>query len=327
MTRFLLRRLAIIPVALALVHLLSFSYAHIARPIRAARTPYLREQAAVAPLWQSYQQYLQQVISGDLGQMPGAKGDLATAISQATQASLGLLGIALAASILSGLSLGFMAVRSQPPGTRRWLTPLTTLGLATPSFYLGSLFILGIVYYILWKGPQAGSFFPIKGFGWDVHLILPALTLMARPTVQIAQITAEMLSSELGKQYVIAARSFGHTWHDIRFKQALRNVLAPIFLTIASAFRLLVGELIVVEWLFSWSGLGKLLASTLVPGTLSTNLGATSLFLNPPVIAAVVTIIAALFILADLIASILARLCDPRLRYGEESSEHAVAAA
>jgi ABC-type dipeptide/oligopeptide/nickel transport system permease component len=48
---------------------------------------------------------------------------------------------------------------------------------------------------------------PLTGFGWDSHLIMPALVLITRPTVQIAQATAGLLSDELGKQYVVAAAS------------------------------------------------------------------------------------------------------------------------
>jgi len=125
---------------------------------------------------------------------------------------------------------------------------------------------------------------------------------------------------ELGKQYIIAARSFGHTWHDIRWRQAMRNVIAPIILSIASSFRLSVGELIVVEWLFNWPGLGNLLASTLVPNVLSTNLGASALFLDPPTVAADVTMIGALFLFTELLTSILVRIFDPRLRVQDEVS-------
>jgi ABC-type dipeptide/oligopeptide/nickel transport system permease component len=139
--------------------------------------------------------------------------------------------------------------------------------------------------------------------------------------VQIAQVTANLMVGELGKQYVIAARSFGHTWHDIRWRQAMRNILSAVILTIASTFRMLVGELIVVEWLFNWPGLGRLLASTLVPGKLSSNLGASSLFLDPPTVAIDIAIIAALFLLTDLFASVMVRIVDPRLRAQDESAQ------
>jgi peptide/nickel transport system permease protein len=175
-----------------------------------------------------------------------------------------------------------------------------------------------IVFVLVFRGPNSESPIPIQGFGWDNHLILPVIALMLRPTVQIAQVTSEMLAGEFGKQYIIASRSFGHTWHDIRWRQAMRNVLAPIILSIAGSFRLLVGELIVVEWLFNWPGLGKMLASTLVPGSLSTNLGANALFLDPVIVAADITFIGLFFLIADLIASISVRLVDPRLRIQDE---------
>lgn len=319
MTRYILRRILLIPFALVLIHFLAFAYATVARPIRAARTPYLREQIEIVPLGESYREYIQAILSGDPGELPGARGSLGDALWLASKASLGLLSLALALSVTLGMLLGTQAVRTQPPGVRRLMTPIVSLGLATPSFYVGSLGMLAIVYYLLWKGPGSSSPIPIKGFGWDAHLVMPTLALLLRPTVQIAQVTAGMLAGELSKQYIIAARSFGHTWRNIRWRQAMRNTLAPILLTIAGSFRLMVGELIVVEWLFNWPGLGNMLASTLVPGTLSTSLGATRLFLNPPVVAAIVTIIGALFLLVDLISSISVRILDPRLRPREET--------
>jgi len=120
----------------------------------------------------------------------------------------------------------------------------------------------------------------------------------------------------LGKQYVVAARSIGHTWRTIRRKHALKNIVTPVILTIAGALRLLVAEMIIVEWLFNWPGLGYLLSQTLIPsGLVST--GATPesiLFLNPQVISAVLGVFAFLFLLTDLVASILGRVFDPRLR-------------
>lgn len=189
-----------------------------------------------------------------------------------------------------------------------------------PSFYIGSLSILLIVFVrvFVFTGPNSASFIPISGFGWDSHLILPVMALMLHPTVQIAQVTANMLAGELEKQYIIAARSFGHSWHDIRWRQAMRNVIAPVVLSIAGSFRMLVGELIVVEWLFNWPGLGNLLASTLVPNTLSIRLGANALFLDPPTVAGDITIIGAIFIITDLLTSVLVRVFDPRLRFTNE---------
>ncbi len=325
MTRFILRRLAIIPVALLLVHFLGFSYAHLARPLRAARNPYFASMADPAPLLPTYKDYLQNALHLDFGTIPtspSVQEPLLSAVARMAVASLGLLAIALLLSTLVGLLMGLRAVRPDPPRMSNWLTVVSTVGLAMPSFYIGSLFVLATLMYLLRGGFGTELLLPIRGFGWDEHLVLPTLALMARPTVQIAQVTAELLAEELHKQYVVAARSVGFTWRTILGRNALRNILASVILSIAGSVRLLVGELIVVEWLFVWPGLGRLLASTLIPSGTSTPLQA-PLFLDPRVVAAVLVAFAGLFLMTDFIAAILVRVADPRLRSPGEGGAHA----
>jgi peptide/nickel transport system permease protein len=315
-TRFVLRRLAVIPAALLLVHLLGFAYAHVAGPIRAARTPYVFVQPDAPPLIETYGSYMEQAIRLDFGRVPGAEESLGNVILDATIASLGLLVLALVFGVLMGVFLGFRAVKINPPRTSQWLTLFSTIGLAMPSFYIGTLFVVASISYVLWKGPGTQTPFPIRGFGWDIHLVIPTLALMVLPTVQIARVTSGLLVEELGKEYVLAARSLGHTWRAVRGRLALRNILATLILTIAGSIRLLVGELILIEWLFQWPGLGRLLGWTLIPPLLSSS-GGSPLFLNPPVVAAVVTVLAAVFLVTDFIAAVLARVVDPRLRTPE----------
>ena len=180
--------------------------------------------------------------------------------------------------------------------------------------------VVASVYYVLSAGPDAQPPLPLQGFGWDQHLLLPTLALVARPTVQIAQVTASLLSDELHKQYVTAARSRGNTWARARWHHAFRNVLTPILLAIAGSARLLVGELILVEWLFAWPGLGRLLTLTLVPPRVATVGGLadqTVYFLHPALVAALLTIFTLIFLLVDLLASTAGRLADPRLQVAE----------
>lgn len=325
MTRFILRRLAVIPIALLLVHFLGFGYAHLARPMRAARNPFFASLADPAPLLPTYENYLQNALRLDFGTIPtntSLEEPVFTAIGRASVASLGLMTIALVLSTLVGLLLGLLSVRPAPPRIARWLTIFSTIGLAMPSFYIGSLFVWASLSYLLRGGFGTQLPLPIRGFGWDKHLVLPTLALMARPSVQIAQVTAELLRDELDKQYVVAARSVGFTWRVILRRNALRNILASVILSIAGSVRLLVGELIVVEWLFVWPGLGRLLASTLIPASTSTPTQA-PLFLNPPAVAAVLMIFAGLFLMTDFVAALLVRIADPRLRTTTEEGVHA----
>jgi peptide/nickel transport system permease protein len=322
MTRFLIRRLVLIPIALGLVNFLGFTYAHFAKPLRAEHTPYVQAVEA-GPLMPAYSEYISDVFRLNFDQkvdIPGASRGVPSLVGEvifdATLASLGLLGLAMLISSILGVLLGLAAVKNDPPGVHRWLTWLSTTGLAMPSFYVGSLLIFALVWYVIRNGPGTEMPLPVGGFGWDSHLVLPLLALIVRPTVQLAFTTAGLLSTELDKQYIIAARSVGHNWRTIRNRYALRNILAPIFLMTATLFRMLVGELVLVEWLFRWPGLGRLLAWTLVPPQLTSSSGS-PLFLNPPVMAGTLTIVAALFLLMDFLASILVRVYDPRVRTPE----------
>lgn len=329
MAKFILRRLLFIPPLLLLVNFLGFTYAHYARPIRAARTPYVQAEEA-GPLFPAYGNYLQTLINLDFGMelatpemtrsnIPVTLGDT---LKNATTASVGLLLITLFLSVVAGLYLGFKATKNDPPDISRWLTFTSTVGLAMPSFYIGSLLIIGLIFYVIWRGPETEVPLPLSGYGWDVHLVLPVLALMARPTFQLAQVTAGVLSGELGKQYVIAGRSLGRTWRSIRLNYALKNVIAPVILTVAGLQRFLVGELILIEWLFRWPGLGRILGWTLVPAELTSSQGS-PLFLNPPVMATVLTLIAALFLITDILAAALVRALDPRLRVEDADIEKA----
>lgn len=313
MLPFMLRRLALIPVALLLVNCLGFSYAFLAQGTRAARDPYHAAEEA-APLFPAYTAYVRDALRLDFGVLPYASGQdtVVAAVARSGMASLGLIVIAGVISIVAGMALGLRSVRAEPPRAALWLTTLTTTGLAMPSFFAGSLLLAAAVAFLIW-GPNIPLPIPLGGYGWDAHLVLPVLVLLVRPTAQIAQVTSGLLVDELGKQYVVAARSAGHSWRSIFRRYALRNILPPVFVTIGGSLRLLVGELILVEWLFSWPGLGRLVAQTLVPAQLTS--AAESLqFLNPPLLAAALSVIAAFFLLVDFMASTFAAAIDPRLR-------------
>ncbi len=317
MFRFILRRLAIIPPVLAVINFLGYTYAHVVLPIRAAKTPYVVSIPEPGPLLPGYWNYLKQAGRLDFGEaFTGQAGmSLATVIGEAILASLGLMAVALAIAVVLGLIIGLASVRTNPPSQGRWLTVISAIGMAMPSFYIGMLLLLGLFAFAL-NRPGQKLPLPLNGFGWDAHLVMPTLALMVRPAVQISQVTSGLVVDELGKMYIVAARSFGNSWRAVRRHHALRSILAAVILSVASSSRLLVGELILVEWFFRWPGLGFLFAQTLIPPSLSRGLN-TGGFLNPTVVATILTVFAALFLATDLAASIVVRIVDPRLRITE----------
>jgi ABC-type dipeptide/oligopeptide/nickel transport system permease component len=328
MTRFILRRLLILPIALLAINFVAFSYAILAQRVQQSQNPFGSNVDVSVSILPLYRAYLSNVLTGDLGQMPlvgSAAPPFRTVVFDAAGASLALLTVAFLLSLAAGLVLGLAAVRANPRAIRPWLPPLTSAGLASPSFFVGALGIALVLALYLRSGENARLILPLNGYGLDLHLVLPVLALAIRPAMQIAQTTAGVLVDELGKQHVVTARSLGIPLHTIRRKHALRNVLPAVILVIAAALRLMAGELILVEWLFGWPGLGKLLASALLPPNVASAgglAGATRNFLHPELVAIILTIFGLLFLLADLISSLAAYAVDPRLRTSLEAADH-----
>ncbi len=308
-----MRKALMLPIVLVLANFGSFTYAHFARYVLTLQNPY--GLAATPPdVFGLYGQYLASMLKGDFGRLPlGSAPPILPFLIEAFGASLGLIALAFSLSVVLGVTVGIAAAQVDPPGLARWLAPLTSFGLALPGFYLGTLAIV-VSLWLVFRGLTAPL--PIGGFGWDLHLVLPVLALSLRPTAQIAAITANLLVDELKKQYTVTARSFGHTWSGVRWRHALPAALSGVALTIAGGFRLTLAELVLVESLFSWPGLGRSIAQTLVAPSVFTVGGAATgtYFLHPEMLAALVSLLTAAFYLTDVVATLAARAADPRLR-------------
>ena len=313
MLRFLLRRLVLIPVILVAANFFGFYFAFSIAPIVSTSNPYAQGNLEVPPVLPEYLNYISQVVQGNFGTTFNGE-NVTEAIARVSVSSLGLIGISLGISILLGILLGRLAVRRNRVGVSTWLTFTSTIGLALPSFYVATLLIALFLFIFLYATTGNTSIIPFQGFGWDAHLILPVLALTFQPTVKIAQVTGGLLSEELEKQYVTASLSFGHSFKSLKNKFAFRSILAPILLTIASSLRLMLAELIIIERLFNWPGLGRLIASAL-------NIRAQSQdVLSPPLFAALFTVLVGLFLFIDLFATTLSRIIDPRLRVETETT-------
>ena len=318
MIRYILRRIIIIPPALLLANFISFAYAHFALPIHLAQNPFAFADSTAEPLIPAYINYLNLAANLNLGRIPGTVVELVPALIEASKASIGLLGITMLTGIILGVTFGIRAAKNNPPRVSKWLTFSSTLGLAMPSYYLGMIFIVGSIIYTIREGNNTPPPLPLQGFGWDKHMVMPILVLAARPIMEIAQVTANLLVAEFGKQYIVTARSFGNTWRTIRVRHALFNISAPVIIAINRSFRLLIGELILVEFLFAWPGLGRYLALSLAPSRFTS--GTSSSFLFPPLVASVITLLAIFFMALDFFSAISMQYLDPRLRNAEEEA-------
>ncbi len=306
MIRFVFRRLLAFPFVLLLANFIGFTFAFYFEPVVASSNPYASGETLLPPLFPEYFNYLSGFAHFDFGTTYNGE-PVPLAIARLGLNSLGLVLIALSLSIPAGLFMGRLAVQRDSRKVQPWLTVLSTMGLASPGFYIATL-VITIFLFITIYGP--GLIIPFQGFGWDAHLILPVLVLMVQPTVKIAQVTGSALVDELQKPYVKAGIGLGYDFQSMKNRFAFRNISAAILQAVAYSARLMVAELIVIERLFNWPGLGKFIGTVLQP-----HVGfASNTVLNPPTLAGLLTALVLLFLLIDLITMLITRLLDPRLR-------------
>ncbi len=210
----------------------------------------------------------------------------------------GLLLLALAVATGVGIPLGVGAALTRRERGAPLVLLLSILGVSTPSFLLAML--IGVVNIKLHQrlGIQA---LPPNGFGWDAHLVMPALVLAARPLAQIVQITYVSMSDILRQDYIRVAQAKGLRQHVVLSRHALRNARVPILTTLSTSLRLSLASLPVVEFFFIWPGLGLTLLQAI-------ELGMASL------VADLILALGLLFLLVNLGLDLIYPVLDPRLR-------------
>ncbi len=215
---------------------------------------------------------------------------------QRLPASLELAGAAMAVSILLGIPIGIiLAVRVNP-----WLDSFgnlfANLGLAMPSFWIGIMFMLVFAVDLQWL--------PVQGSGTMKHIIMPAASLGWVLTAANMRLARSAMLEVLGSEYVKLARVKGLPENLVILKHAFKNAIIPVLTFTCINFALLMNGTVVVESIFSWPGIGRLLYE----GISSRDF---------PVVQATVILGGVMIILVNLLADLLYAYIDPRIRYGQ----------
>ena len=212
--------------------------------------------------------------------------------------SAGILSISLGVALILGIALGIIAAVSKRKILSTFIVLLSTLGVSTPSFLLGMLFwIINI---------QVHRTFGIKvlpsgGFGWDLHLVMPVLTLAMRPLAQVAQVTYVSLMDIMRNDFIRTAYSKGLRSSLVYMRHALTNALIPILTTLGTSLRFSLASLPVVELFFLWPGVGLTLLQAIDKGM--------STFVIDLILS-----LGLFFLLVNLVIEVLFPLIDARLR-------------
>lgn len=169
--------------------------------------------------------------------------------------SAGLLLISLTFASLVGGMLGIFAARLRKRNLAPFMIMLSILGISLPSFLFAMLFWILDFRLYRWLGLSTAPF-PPTGFGWDAHLVMPALVLAARPLAQIMQITYINTINILGEDFIRTAKAKGLHRRTIIIRHVYRNILIPVFTTLGTSLRFSLASLPVVESFFLWPGVG-----------------------------------------------------------------------
>ena len=261
------------------------------------------------PFLQQLGTYLGRVAQGDLG-MSNIRGrPVIEVIGDRLPNTLLLAGTALVLSTFGGVAVGVWAA-SRSGGLRDRVTSASTLFLyALPVFWLGQL-------AILWLGLRLG-WFPVQGrtdprsaatglAHWiDVahHLALPSLVLASQEVAIVARLTRTGMIEELVAPHIDVARSKGLTRRRILFAHALPGSLLPVVTVIGNRVGHLVSGAVVVEIVFGWPGIGRLLVA-------ATN------DRDIPVLLGLFLLIGVSVLIANLITDLTYARLDPRIKLG-----------
>jgi peptide/nickel transport system permease protein len=317
-SRYLLRRLAQVLPAVAGLLVLNFCIIHLAPgdPVialggehgDAAYYAFLRTRFGLdRPLPEQLLTYVTNVLRGDLGTSFVHGRSVASVIAERLPATLLLVSTALVLSSAAGIGLGALATRLGRRPTDVTLNAATLLGYATPSFWLGQMALLTLA--------VGTGLFPVQGMTdarnpqtglghlVDVlhHLALPALVLAANELALTARLVRAGLLEALGTDYVRAARAKGLS-EGLVIRHALRNVMLPVITVIGSRAGMFLSGAVLVEVVFAWPGLGRLLLSSLLAR-------------DYPVLLGMFLLVSLGVILANLITDLAYAWLDPRIRY------------
>lgn len=222
--------------------------------------------------------------------------------------SAGLLLAALGLAALFGIPLGVFAALSRRKSAGALLSVVSIIGISIPSFFLGMLLWMLNIQMRNYLGVPA---LPQTGFGWDAHILMPALVLAARPFAQVARMTHVALADALAQDYVQTARAKGLRERVVVVRHAMRNALAPILNTLGASLRFSLASLPVVELFFAWPGVGLLLLTAIERGM-------------DTLVVDIVVALGAFFLIVNLALEIVSLRLDPRLRetQGERDLRH-----
>ncbi|EIM7223098.1 glutathione ABC transporter permease GsiC [Salmonella enterica] len=305
MLNYVLKRLLGLIPTLLIVAVLVFLFVHLlpGDPARLIAGPeadaqviaLVRQQLGLdQPLHVQFWRYITHVLQGDFGTSMVSRRPVSEEIASRFLPTLWLTITSMIWAVLFGMAIGIAAAVWRNRWPDRVGMTLAVTGISFPAFALGMLLMQIFSVDLGWL-PTVGA------DSWQ-HYILPSLTLGAAVASVMARFTRSSFVDVLSEDYMRTARAKGvsETW--VMLKHGLRNAMIPVVTMMGLQFGFLLGGSIVVEKVFNWPGLGRLLVDSVD-------------MRDYPVIQAEVLLFSLEFILINLVVDVLYAAINPAIRY------------
>lgn len=247
------------------------------------------------PLIVQYVRYIGQMATGQFGESLRDHRPVLDIILERVPATVTLGLFAYLTAVLVGIPAGIAAALRRGGVLDRAIMAFAVFGFALPNFFLGILLIL-LFSLVLQVLPSSGS-------GTFAHLIMPAITLGTFTAGTLARFTRSAMLEVLERPYMRAAAAKGVPAGKRIMFHAFPNAAIPIVTVIGLNLGQLIAGAIVVETVFAWPGVGRLLVTAVSARDLA-------------VVQGLVLVIATTMVLANLTVDLLYGLLDPRIRGG-----------
>jgi peptide/nickel transport system permease protein len=274
------------------------------------------------PLAVQYADFAKGALQGDLGRSYRSNDTVTDEVLSRFPATIELAFAAMLIGTTIGLIAGIVAGVRRDSFFDYSSTLGALLGISIPTFWLGMILIIVFGVELRWL-PISGRVNPRLGAdpsapflvinsalhgNWVVfrdsleHLILPALTLAGWPAAIVARMTRAAMIETLDKEYIRTARAKGLRESVVVNRHALRNAFIPVVTVVGLELGGLLGGAVVTETVFSWPGVGKLASDAILAR-------------DYQVVQGVVLLLAAVFIVLNLLVDLIYSWLDPRIRY------------
>ncbi|MCX0277684.1 ABC transporter permease [Nocardia zapadnayensis] len=278
------------------------------RPMTAEQVAALRAEYGLdQPLLVQFWDYLTGIFTGDMGESYVYQQSVSSLIAQYAWPTLLLTGTAAIIAIVLGLWMGQLAAWKRNSLFDKATTGTSLILWSVPTFWLALILLMVFGGTLQWlptggmvsPGVEPGTF----AYVIDVaeHLILPVITMVAVIYAQYLLVMRASLLEEMSADYLTTARAKGLNEDGVRRKHAVPNALLPTVTLVFMHIGGLIAGAVTVETVFSWPGLGKLTYEAISGPDL-------------PLLQGTFVVFSAAIIVMNLIADLLYRQLDPRVR-------------